>query len=69
MRITTTSLLLLTALNLTAQKTTVAPYLDSSLPTEARVTDLMRRMTLQEKCLQLINRSTSDTDADAMERN
>lgn len=68
MRITTTSLLLLTALNLAAQKTTVAPYLDSSLPTEARVTDLMRRMTLQEKCLQLINRSTSDTDADAMER-
>lgn len=74
MRIATTSLLFLTALSLSAQRSPSSeglgkvPYLDSSLPTEARVTDLMRRMTLQEKCLQLINRSTSDTDADAMER-
>ena len=78
MRITLTSLLFLATLNIAAQgpshtvsstsDNTIPAYRDASLPIEARVTNLMRRMTLQEKCQQLINRSTSDTDADAMER-
>lgn len=38
-------------------------YKDASLPIEERVEDLMRRMTLREKVLQLQNNSTSDPDA------
>jgi beta-glucosidase-like glycosyl hydrolase len=33
---------------------TSTPYLDSSLPIEARIADLLARMTLTEKCAQLI---------------
>jgi beta-glucosidase-like glycosyl hydrolase len=33
---------------------TSTPYLDSSMPLEARVADLLARMTLTEKCAQLI---------------
>ena len=33
---------------------TSTPYLDSSMPLEARVSDLLARMTLTEKCAQLI---------------
>lgn len=38
-------------------------YKDASLPVAERVEDLMRRMTLHEKCLQLQNNSTSDINA------
>lgn len=38
-------------------------YKDSSQPVELRVNDLMRRMTLREKVLQLQNNSISDADA------
>ena len=34
-------------------------YKDASLPVEERVEDLLRRMTLREKVLQLQNNSTS----------
>ena len=33
------------------------PYMDSSLPVELRVTDLISRMTLEEKASQLVNQS------------
>lgn len=38
-------------------------YKDASLPVEERVEDLLRRMTLHEKVLQLQNNSTSDINA------
>ena len=38
-------------------------YKDSSLPVEERVEDLLRRMTLHEKVLQLQNNSNSDINA------
>lgn len=38
-------------------------YKDASLPIEERVEDLLRRMTLREKCLQLQNNSTNDINA------
>ena len=38
-------------------------YKDASLPVEERVEDLLRRMTLREKVLQLQNNSTSDINA------
>ena len=38
-----------------AQTAKPAPYLDSSLPTQQRVDDLVSRMTLDEKVAQLIN--------------
>lgn len=41
----------------------VPKYKDSSLPVEERVEDLLRRMTLHEKVLQLQNNSTSDIHA------
>lgn len=65
----TISSLLLFGLTYTASAQTEIPaYRDKSLPIETRVTDLMRRMTLHEKCLQLQNRSTNDLDDEAMER-
>src|ERR1700733_7641423 len=38
-----------------AQTAKPAPYLDSSLPTQQRIDDLVSRMTLDEKVAQLIN--------------
>ena len=34
-----------------------APYMDTSLPIEVRVNDLISRMTLEEKASQLVNQS------------
>jgi beta-glucosidase len=42
-----------------AQPASAAPYLDSSKPVEERVTDLISRMTLEEKASQLVNQARS----------
>src|SRR2546430_11646376 len=42
---------------LTAQITASALYLDPTQPVEARVTDLIGKMTLEEKASQLINQA------------
>src|SRR5580700_9113610 len=34
-----------------------APFLNPALPTDQRVNDLISRMTLEEKCSQLVNQS------------
>jgi len=48
------------AFHAVAQTTTSSstlPYLDTSLPTDKRVTDLVARMTLEEKASQLVNQA------------
>lgn len=56
-------LVLLLGLGVMAAKAEETPkYKNASLPIEERVEDLLRRMTLREKCLQLQNNSTSNID-------
>ncbi|MGF1924286.1 MAG: glycoside hydrolase family 3 C-terminal domain-containing protein [Bacteroidia bacterium] len=54
MNIRTFILLVLTSITASAQQ---EPYLNNKLPLEARVSDLLKRMTLEEKALQMDNRT------------
>src|SRR5580704_8288829 len=40
-----------------AQETSTLPYMNPSLPAEARAADLVQRMTLEEKASQLVNQA------------
>jgi len=51
------TILVLAASFLPAQTTSNAPYLDPTQPVDARVNDLIGRMTLEEKASQLINQA------------
>jgi len=51
------ALVVLLVISSVAQKAEAALYLDSSQPIEARVEDLIKRMTLEEKASQLVNQA------------
>ncbi|MGH9405362.1 MAG: glycoside hydrolase family 3 C-terminal domain-containing protein [Terriglobia bacterium] len=52
-----TACIALTACAATAQDVAKLPYMNPSLPPEERAADLVHRMTLEEKCSQLVNQA------------
>jgi hypothetical protein len=49
--------LILVMVSSAAQTNSSAPYLDPSQPIDARVADLIKRMTLEQKASQLVNQA------------